>query len=57
MFKANEEIMSHSAFKKDTKKFALLEAKGLIQIIVKFKTENIWYTFLSTNIPLGDMKC
>ena len=57
MFNANEEIMFHSAFKKDAKKFVLLEVKDLIQIIVKFRAENIWCTFLQPNFLLGGMKC
>ena len=39
--------MFHSAFKKDTEKVVLLEEKGLIQIIVKFRAGNILCTFLS----------
>ena len=43
--------MSHSAFKKDTEKVILLEVKGLIQIIVKFRAEKILCTFLSIKHP------
>ena len=35
----NEEIMFHSAFKKNTLKVVLLEVKGLISTIVKFRAE------------------
>ena len=38
--------MSDSAFKKDTKKVVLLEVKCLIQVIVKFRAENVLFTFL-----------
>ena len=43
--------MFHSAFKKDTEKVVLLEVKGLIQIIVKFRAEKILRTFLSIKHP------
>ena len=52
----NGEIMLHSAFNKDTEKVVLLEVKGLIQIIVKFRAEKILRMFLSPNILLRDMK-
>ena len=48
--------MFYSAFKKDTEKVALLEVKGLIQIIVKFRAEKILRAFLSPSILLRDMK-
>ena len=38
--------MSDSAFKKDTKKVVSLEVKCLIQVIVKFRAENVLFTFL-----------
>ena len=37
----NGEILLHSAFNKDTEKVVLLEKKGLIQIIVKFRAEKV----------------
>ena len=36
-------------FKKETEKIVLLQMKGLIQIIVKFRTEKYLCTFLSSN--------
>ena len=48
--------MSYSAFEKDTEKILLLEVKGLIQIIVKFKAERTLCTFLSLKIPFRGMK-
>ena len=41
MFNAKGKIMFNSAFKKDAEKVVLLllEVKGLIQIIVKFKAD------------------
>ena len=38
--------MFHSAFKKDTEKVVLLEVKGLMQVIVKFRAEKILFMFL-----------
>ena len=38
---------SNISFKKDTEKVVLL--KGLMKIIVRFKTENFFYTFVSCN--------
>ena len=47
----------HSTFKKDdTEKVVLLEVKGLIQIIIKFRAEKSLCTFLSSNILLRGMK-
>ena len=37
------------SFKKETEKIVLLQVKGLIQIIVKFRTEKYLCTFLSSN--------
>ena len=37
--------MFHSAFKKDTEKVVLLEVKGLIKIVAKFRDEKILCTF------------
>ena len=48
--------MFHSAFKKDNERVELLEVKGLIEIIVKFRAESILCTFLSPNILLKGMK-
>ena len=56
MFNANGEITFHSAFKKDTEEVVLLEVKGSIQIIVRFKTEKMLCTFLSPNILLRGIK-
>ena len=44
-------MLFHSAFKKDTEKVLLLEVKGLIQIIMKFRAEKILCTFLSIKHP------
>ena len=52
----NGEIMFYSAFEKDTEKVVLSEVKGLIQIIVKVKAENVSRKFLSPNILLRGMK-
>ena len=48
--------MFYSAFEKDTEKVVLSEVKGLIQIIVKVKAENVLRKFLSPNILLRGMK-
>ena len=48
--------MFHSAFKKFTWKGLLLEVKGLIQIIVKFRAEKVLCMFLSPNILLRGIK-
>ena len=47
------EIKFHSSFKKNSEKDVLLEVKGLIQIMVKFRAETILRLFLSTNILRG----
>ena len=55
----NEELMLHSAFKKDAEKVlyvAKLEEKGLIKINEKFRTEKTLCTFLSPNILLRGRK-
>ena len=49
-------IMFHSALKKDTEKVVLLEVKGFIQIIAKFRAEKILCSFLSPNILLTSMR-
>ena len=51
LFNVGIMTMLHSAFKKDTEKVVLLEVKGLIQIIVKFKAEKNLCTFLSIKHP------
>ena len=56
MFNANREITLHLAFKTDTEKVVLLEVKGSIQIIAKFKAEKILCSFLSPNILLRGIK-
>ena len=48
--------MFHSVFEKNSEKVVLLEVKGLIQIIVKFRAEKVLCTFLSPNILLRGMK-
>ena len=52
----NGEITFHSSFKKSSEKDVLLEVKGLIQIMVKFRAETILRLFLSTNIYLRGTK-
>ena len=49
----NGEITFRSSFKKNSEKDMLLEMKGLIQIMVKFRAETILRLFLSTNILRG----
>ena len=48
--------MFHSAFKKFTWKGLLLEVKGLIQIIIRFRAEKVLCMFLSPNILLRGIK-
>ena len=52
----NAEIMFHSSFEKDTENIVLLEVKGLIQIIFRFRAEKVLCAFPSPNILLRGMK-
>ena len=45
------------SFKKETEKIVLLQVKGLIQIILKFRTEKYLCTFLSSNTILCTKYC
>ena len=44
----NMSLSFNMSFKKDTEKTILLQVKGLLQIIVKFRTEKNLCTFLSS---------
>ena len=58
MFNAKEEIMFNSAIKKDAEKVVLLllEVKGLIQIIVKFRADKHFVYVSITKHPFEGHK-